>query len=270
MRTFEQILQVIVDEKTVQLPELNSTSSTAIWRVWANIVALSIYAFEQIVYSEQSKLEKLAEMQRYGSIDWYKKKAKEFQLGDPLLFDSDTGLYSYALIDPLKQIVASVAVGESDQDQELLIKVAKDDGGVLVPLDSGELLLFNSYISEIRVAGVDFQGLSLEADVIDSVATVYYDGNYTLNDIQTAINDVLNTYKNDFSFNGVVLKNDVIRLIRNVAGIDDVLFSSFTGKQGQLLPAEVVRDYNTVSGYFNYEVGMLSSWEFVPRFENSI
>lgn len=269
MRTFEEIRNQIVIKKNELLPQLNSSSATAIWWLWANIAATAIFTFEQIFYTEKAALEKETEAKRYGSINWYALQVLKFQYGDVLVFDSDTGLFAYPVIDESKMIIARAAVNEGIQDKELLIKVAKYDvNDELVPLDAPEITALNAYLNDIRVAGVDFQVLSIPGDVIDGVADIYYDANYNLNDIQTAINNALTVYRDNFSFNGTLLKNDIIDVIRDVDGVTDVYFNTLTGQTGVLPAVTITRDYNTTAGYFNYQANWITNWNFIPKHTN--
>lgn len=268
-RTFEDIRNQIAAKKNELLPQLSSTSATAIWWLWANIVATAIFTFEQIFYTEKAALEKETEAKRYGSVNWYALQVLKFQYGDVLVFDSDTGLFAYPAIDEGKMIVVRAAVNEGIEEKELLIKVAKKDtNNELVPLNASEITALNAYLNDIRVAGVDFQIFSILGDIIDGIADVFYDGNYNLNDIQTAINDALNIYRDNFSFNGTLLKNDIIDVIRDVNGVTDIHFSLLTGKSGSLNPIIITRDYNTTAGYFNYQANWITNWNFIPKHTN--
>ena len=268
MRTFDEIVQQIAQKKNEKLPEANTTSLTGVWWIWANIVALAIHTFEQIVYAEQEKLQTQTERKRYGTTDWYADQTKIFQWGDPLVFDSDTGLYYYEPVDVSKQIVKRAAVNET-VDGKLIIKVAKEDNGILAPLDPlSELPLLLNYIQQIKVAGTVIDILSLSADSIDGVASIYYDGNYAQDDIKQAIETALTGYRDHLPFNGVVLKNELIDTIRAVEGIDDVFFDTLTGQPTGDVATAIVRNYNTKAGYFNYQEDWLDHWIFIPRFEN--
>ena len=269
MRTFEQIRQEIVNKKIELLPQLSSSSATAIWWLWANITASAIFTFEQIFYTEKAALERETEAKRYGGINWYASEVLKFQYGDFLTFDSETGLVYYLVVDESKMIIKRVAVNEGVQDKELLIKVAKFNiDNELVPLDNDEIIALTAYLNKKRVAGVDFQILSLSGDIIDGVADIYYDANYSLNDVKTAINNALIAYRDNFDFNGTLLKNDIIDIIRDIPGIDDVYFQSLTGQSGLLTPTVILRYYNATAGYFNYQLNWLDNWNFIPKHLN--
>ena len=266
MRTFEEILQSIVDKKDQQLPELNSSSLAAIWYVWANITALAIYTFEQIFYKEIAALEEYARLQRYGTLPWWVPQILYFQLGDPLTYNSITGMHYYSVIDETKNIIKRASILEVG-GTELIIKVAKLDSGEFVKLTLAELSSVDSYVNEIKPAGTLATVLSVDADILDSEAEIYYDGNYLQSDIKTLINEALNTYKTNINYqnvNGKILKNELIDILRELPAINDVLFTILQAKPNGGSYTAIVREYNTNAGYFNYSTDMIDSWTYVP------
>ncbi|MBN2669994.1 MAG: hypothetical protein JXR60_12305 [Bacteroidales bacterium] len=270
MRTFDDILQEIVDKKNQQIPELTSTSQTAVWWIWANIVAAAIFTFEQIVYTEQAKLEDYSRKQRYGTLLWWPVVMLEFQLGDALEFDNTTGVHSYPVIDETKQIIKKAAIVEVG-DGQLIIKVATLDNGLLVPVTQLQSVI--NYANEIKPAGTTITVLSQNADIINGVAEVYFNGNLLEADIKTKIDEELTKYRDGINVsntNGVVLRNEIIDVIREIDGIDDVHFTTLTGQAqgGSVNP--ITREYDTVAGYFNYEPNWIDNWTFTPRFENAV
>jgi len=271
MRNFEEILQSIVDKKNQQLPMLNSTSLVAIWYIWANVVALAIYTFEQIFYKEKADLEKYAKLQRYGTLPWWVPQVLYFQLGDPLIYNSATGIHYYATIDDSKKIIKRVAVLEVG-GTEVLIKVAKIESGEFVKLNPSELNSATTYIDEIKPAGTLVTVLSIDADILDSVADVYYDGTYLLSDIKTLINDILLEFKSKINYqniNGKILKNELIDSLRESTAINDIYFSILQAKPYGGDYTDITREYSTNAGYFNYIANMVDNWNYIPVNNNS-
>ncbi|HRO75256.1 MAG TPA: hypothetical protein PLP27_03815 [Crocinitomicaceae bacterium] len=265
MRTFEEIKSEIIAEKETRLPEITSTSATAVFMIWVNIVALAIFTFEQIFEKDKKALIDLTERRRFGTVDWYASEVKKFQFGHQLVFNSTTGQFYYQIDDETARVVVQSAVDEDATSGMLTIKVARLDNGELAPLLPEQLLALKSYLEEIKVAGTNIDLFSLNADVIDITAEIFYDGNLLQSDVETAINTALLAFKQNATFNGVVLKNDLIEVIRNVNGVDDVYFSALTGKTSIGSPTAIVRHYDTLSGYFVYATDFMNSWTFTPR-----
>ena len=265
MRTFDEIKEEIVNKKEDLLPSLTNTSSTSVWNLWADLSASVISIFETIFYNEKEYLITEIENKRYGSLSWLSDKCKEFQYGDSLTFGDDGSIY-YDVIDEDKQIVKQASIIENE-DGSLLVKVAKETNGEFEPLeDLTELATFTNYIEQIKIAGTVITTLSLNGDVIDGLAQVFYDGVYTEEELKTNLTSSLEAYKNNIGFDGVIIKNDLIQIIRETDGIDDVLFSTLNVTGYGELAEELERTYTTKSGYFNYTNDWLDNWTFTPRY----
>lgn len=268
MRTFEEIKQQIIDEKeaTSELSALNSTSATAIWKLWINVVALAIFTFEEIFEKDKDTLVNLTERKRYGTLDWYMEEVKKFQFDYQLVFNSETGEFYYPVDDENARIIAQSAVLEDSQSGNLTMKLARLNNGELAPLDSAQLVAVTNYIESIKVAGTNIELLTLNPDEINITANVYYDGNLQQSTVKTSILEALNEFKDNATFNGIILRNNLIEVIRNVTGVDDVYFTALTGKTSVGTPTNIDRDYNALSGYFVYANDFMDDWTFIPRY----
>lgn len=265
MRTLNQIKAEIIAEKEKQMLELTSTSKTAIWLLWVNVVAFAIWVFEKIMYTEKAELEKTITEKRYGSIKWYIDQIKAFQYGDSLVYDSVTGVVSYEIKDLDKQIIDAVSVSETSSNG-LLIKVAKKIDGKLGALTMAEIKAIRNYVHAIKPAGVKTEVLSLAPDTIKLTATVYYNA---LNDeatVQTAIQQALDNYRDKSEFNGRVVVNDLRELIRDIEGVEDLHFSELKGGIQGAAPTDITRIYEAQAGYFNWAKDkMVNDWTFTAE-----
>lgn len=268
MRTLDDIKQQMIVEKnaTPELANLNSSSATAIWKLWINIVALAIFTFEQIFEKDKQALINITERRRFGTIDWYASEVKKYQHDHQLTFNSQTGEFYYPIDDGNARIIEQSAVTEDPQSGTLTMKLARIHNGDLAPLESSQLLGVTNYIESIKVAGTNIELLSINPDIINIVADVYYDGNITTNTLKSSITTALESFKKNTSFNGVILKNDLINTIRAVAGVDDVNFTILTGSTSVGSPISIVRNYYALSGYFVFTEDYIDNWTFIPRY----
>lgn len=265
-RTFEEIKAQMIAEKELKFPQLTTTSATGIWLLWINVVALAIFTFEQIFENDKAALIDLTERRRYGTADWYASEVKNFQYGHQLVFNSETGMFYYENDDPDTRIVAQSAVSEDSNSGILTMKVAQLVSGELTPLTSAQLVALNNYLELVKVAGTNIELFSLPADEINITAEIYYDGTLILDDVKTLIMQSLADFKNNAIFNGIVLRNDLIKAIRTVAnGVDDVYFTALTGKTSVSAPQNITRSYDTLSGYFVFAEDFMNDWTFTPR-----
>ncbi len=265
-KTLEEIRAEMIAKKDELLPEMNNPSVVAIWYLLCDLVAGVIKTFQDIFNHEKRQLEIERERQRYGKLDWLSREAKKFQYGDSLDWNKKTGQSSYSIIDESKQIIA-IATASENNNGGLVMKVAKlDAGGLLVALDANEQIAFKGYMEDIKVSGTDIGVLSQNADVVSAVGKVYFDGNYMEATIRKGIMEVLETYRLSLGTEGIILFNDVVRIIRSVPGVDDVLFDDLTVTPfGQPL-VKIERDYLLAAGYFNYADDMMDFIGFEPRY----
>jgi hypothetical protein len=224
-----------------------STSLTAIWNLIVDAVVSCIYIFECILDIFKADIEDKISKKRLGSLSWYIDKAKEFQLGDDIIFFPD-GTIGYELIDEEKQIIAFATAVEAGD--EVHIKVAKLVGEELTTLLNEELLAFKNYIEKIMIAGTSMVAISLPADLIKVEMNVYYDPIYSESDVQNYLDAALLAYKVDKQDSYFVI-NDFIEMLRATIGINDVEISLCQGIQGEIT-TDITRSYEVIAGYFNY------------------
>ena len=134
-----------------------------------------------------------------------------------------------------------------------------------MPLSVAELNSFYNYIEEVKVAGTSIDVLSQDGDVIDSIADVFYDGNYTIEQIKENINSSLTNYRLGLNTGGIILKNELIKAVIETPGVDDILFTALTVTAFGQAADNIVREHQLTAGYFNYAEEMINNWTFTPR-----
>ncbi len=90
-RSIENIQEIIYKAKENEpaLNELNSTSKSAIWRLWVYIIAFGIYTLERIFDIHTNEVDfKILQLKPH-TAHWYRNKALDYQDGFDLLPDSD-------------------------------------------------------------------------------------------------------------------------------------------------------------------------------------
>ena len=90
-RTISEIQEDIIGRvaATANLADMNSTSKTALWRLWIYIVAVSIWALENLFDQHKSEVTSLINEKAPHSLRWYANKAKDFQYGSELAYEED-------------------------------------------------------------------------------------------------------------------------------------------------------------------------------------
>jgi hypothetical protein len=246
------------------LSALNSRSKTAIWRLWAYIVAVAMWVHENLWDAFRLEVDAAAARAIPHTLLWYQGKCLAFQLGDALVITN--GVPGYATIDATKQIVKRAATIE-DNTGLITIKLAKETSGVPGPLTSTELLQFETYLNGIKEAGARTQTVSLAADKVRMAGVVFYNAIYAEATVRALVATAIDTYLATIPFNGKVNTNKLIDAIQAVVGVNDVVLNSFDYQIGLLPWAAVGREYQTFAGYAVYDATghpLASALTFTP------
>jgi hypothetical protein len=265
-RTIAQIQAQIVATKQAQpeLAGLTSTSKRAIWNLWTFVIATCIGIFEQLLDSFLTNVETQVNASAGASILWLQAKMFQFQYDAtiPQVVQLINTVPQYPVVDATKQIITACSVTSSLSNQ-VTIKVAKSNP--YVALVSAELTAAQSYINTIGAAGISYTVISLNPDKLYVQASIYYQGQYSTV-IQQNVIDAINSFLQNLSiinFNGSMKISDLEGVIRNVAGVNDVILNNVKGRDDASTFANGVdlvlnntvisRQWDTVAGYIVQE-----------------
>lgn len=238
------------NELKSKIPTL-SNSSVAEWRIWTRIFSIVIRAMQVIVNRFQNWVDQRLTFLRPGTIGWYAEIAKQFQYGDSLQIKDD-GSLGYPILNPSKQIIAAVAVTENEA-AEVVLKVARIQGGELTGLDQSQILAFSNYIDAVKFVGTKTRVVSTTADLILYNIEAFYNPAFDENTVKINIESALDLYRSSLGFDGVVYVQKLIQAIMLVPGVVTVNLISL-----EVLPAggqwqDVIIKHETQAGYFNYD-----------------
>ncbi len=232
-RSIADIQKEIITEKerTPGLEVLNSTSKTAIWRLWTYVTATSIWALENLFDIHKREVDKLLLTKKPHNLLWYKAKAEAFQFGRELKPGKD--YYDNTGIDHLEiakcRIVKHVAVVENKKNGWVRIKAAKEVNGELEALsrtDPDELGALNRYMQSIKDAGVKLIVDSLRPDRLKMHIDIYYDA--MVLDAQGGrldgasikpVNDTIKAYLRSLPFNGAFVLAALTDRLQETPGV---------------------------------------------------
>lgn len=261
-RTTNEIYATIVaaKEANADLAGLTSDSNRAIWRLWAFITASCQAIFEQLMDAYVAAIELLVSKSPAASTLWIQDKMFKFQYdaANPQIVQLIDLAPQYPVVDANKRIITACSV-TSGISNVVNVKIAKGDP--YEALTVSELSAAQSYINTIGVAGITYTCISLDADKIYIDATVYYSGQYSAI-IQDTVIAAINNYLQTLSvtnFDGSIKMSDLEGIIRNVAGVTDVVMNNVKVRddatvfalgtyliQNQTL---LQKDYNSKAGY---------------------
>lgn len=261
-RTIDTIQAEIIATKEAQpeLAGLTSTSKRSIWYLWTYVIASCIAIFEQLLDSFLTKVEKQVSQSAGASILWLQAKMFEFQYDAniPQIVQLIDTVPQYPVVDPTKRIITACSVN-SNVSNQVIIKIAKSNP--YTALTSTELSSAQGYINVIGAAGIIYNVISLNPDKLYVDADIYYQGQYA-SIIQTNMIDAINNWLQTLSttnFDGSIKMSDLEGVIRNVAGVNDVILNNVRGRDDASTFAAgidlilnntlVQRQWNTVAGY---------------------
>ena len=228
-RNIKTIYDSIIDykESRPELSDLNSTSSTAIYKMWAYVQSIAIYTLELLWDLFKVEIEEILTQRINGTKDWYAQKSLDFQYGDPLtvLGNEDNPYLGYATINDDNKIITRVAYGETTINNvvHLELKVAKGDPETLQPLDAEEILSFEKYLDRIKFAGVYINTISANPDEMDigngtdgSGIEVRHDGVRSNDDVKEDVVEAINSFLVSLPFDGIMYVEQLRNAIQSV------------------------------------------------------
>lgn len=247
-RTIEEIVNEMLTAKANEtaLSELNSTSNTAIWRLFIYIVAYSIWTLEILFDLFKIDVEKRIAESRIHTKNWYREKALGFLFGLPVIPGTDkfnTSGYTDDQLAAAKVIkqAACVKLISSNGYGILRVKVAAVDGsGELV---SVPLLQFNSLkqymLRHVVDAGTQVKITTGEGDLLKLIIDVYYDplvfsptGERLDGTAETPVLNEIRKFLKSIEFNGMLIVSDLQTQLRKVDGVKTVKIKEASSKYG--------------------------------------
>lgn len=243
--------------------EVSTSSKVAVWKMWAYITAMALYTHEVLWDKFKAEAEEIASQSIAGNLAWYAAQVRQWQYGSFLMWNHTTYRYYYLDVNTpaaaAKRIVKKVSCIEVNNASlnGVLIKVAKENAGQLVPLDTPQLDSLRKYIQRIKFAGVQTSVISLPADKIKLNLKIYYDGTLELAVFKTTVESAIKEYLKNIEFDGVLYLNELIDVIQKIPGTKE----PWVFVNGCQCRADSQVGYNTITERYEPESGY---FELVP------
>jgi len=197
--------------------------------IFFDVFAYCTLILEQIFDLHKKEVDTALYEQKSGTPRWYRNMALAFQYGFDLLVDSDKFDNIGLTVDQIdaSKIIKYCSVKESGESNRLVVKVAGESAGDLIPLTTLQIDSFNAYMEEIKYAGVKLQIVNNPADKLLLNMAIYRDvlvidenGNSILNGGKP-VEAAINAYIKNLPFDGELVLNDLIEKLRAVDGVDN-------------------------------------------------
>lgn len=164
--------------------------------------------------------------QKVTSVEYYRRKAVEYQAGDTLEFDPVNFGAKYPIIDTSKQIVKQACIVGEFPDFALRVNKIGDDGH-LTTLNETELADFKTYFAEFQPLGLSLAVESRPvAKITDPDMVVYIQSGYEANEVATQINAAFTATESILRKTNKVTTSELVDIVQSVQGVVAVGFSS--------------------------------------------
>ena len=250
-RSISQIKAQMIDEKNNQsaLSGLTSTSQTAIWNLYFFIVATAINIFEQLQDLYKSDIQTQIANAIPQTKQWLQAMVFKFQFdaNNPQILSLVDLVPLYPIVDTTKQIVTRCSVN-TEINKQVSIRVAKENPPV--KLTTAEVNALSSYVTLIGNAGVTYNVISLDPDLIEINADIYYNAQYSAI-ISDSMTNAINTFLANIDFNGAIYVGKLEDAMRGVAGVNDVKINVLNVRASFETYAQTHTLYNLSTGINN-------------------
>jgi hypothetical protein len=227
-RTIDEIqadILTAIGEDSV-LSGLNSSSTTAVYRLITRVVAGAIAVLENLFDLFKTDVATILATQKPSSLPWYQQMALNFQYGFSLpegeIYYDNTGVSEDAIAD--SKVIEKAAVVE--EGTSLVVKAVQIVGGDLTPLPSAAKDAFEAYMNEIKDAGVPITVISTEPDHIKLTLDIYYDAQVIGPDgarldgsDSTPVATAIDNYLLNLEFDGDFVKSHLVDTLQQVPGV---------------------------------------------------
>ncbi|RFM32267.1 nucleotidyltransferase [Chitinophaga silvisoli] len=274
-RTITEIQDDIISRVagTAELSTLNSSSRVAVWRLWTYIVAVSIWALENLFDLHKTEVTNLINEKAPHSLRWYANKAKDFQYGSELAYEEDYYDNSTLSDDQVaeQKIIAFSAVVE--QSKGLRLKVARIVDGDLNALTAQQLESFETYMNRIKDAGITPLVVeSLPPDNLKLELIIYYnplvlgsDGSRLDGTNPDPVGNRIRDYLKNLPFNGTLVLAYLVDALQQVDGVVIPHIVQAQAKYGTLAYSAIPVMYNPDAGYLRVQEEEDLTITFIPQ-----
>lgn len=229
-RTVDTIYADLIAKKESDsnLDALNSTSKTAIWRLWLYIVAYATNVLESLFDKHYIEVTNIITELKPHTMRWYRQKALAFQYGFDLINDTDIFDNGTATEEQIaaSKIIKYAAITEAITESRLILKIAtEDNAGKLAPITVSQENSFVPYIEEIKDAGVAISVINYLPDILRLQLKIYYDPlvltstGVSIRTGKKPVEDALNEFMKELPFNGELILNSLIDKLQKTEGV---------------------------------------------------
>lgn len=251
-RTLTEIYTVAKDcrNQYLELTEFQNSSKMSILDAFTWVTSACIWAFENILDVFKVDLAKDLQNRINGTPAYYANALLKYQSGDSLEMNEEGTAFSYPTIDETKRVVTRVSYSEHQEegfyDKQLMLKIATGEPGAYERVSDEELLAIRAYFHQIAFAGTHATIVSRKGDVLIPRVTVYHDGALSEDEVYTNIENALNNFIANVSFDGAIYTQKIIDAIQRAEHVVDVHISPLASDLQGIFIAQYDDDNNLI------------------------
>lgn len=191
--------------------------------------------------------------QKVTNIEYYRRKAVAFQIGDIISHDPvNQGAY-YANIDPNKQIIKQAYVAGAHPLFTLLVNAVGSDGH-LRKLTTDEIASFTTYFAAFQPIGLSINVTSYDvAKIQDDGISIFVRGGTDAGGVAQRINEALLAHENTLRDKNTVSLTEIVDVIQTSPEVLAVGFKDITATEVQL--DGTTRQTRPINGIFDLTNG---------------
>lgn len=275
-RTLTEIYTVAKSYRNqyLELTEFQNSSKMSVIDAFTWVTSACIWTFENILDVFKVDLAKDLQNRINGNAAYYANALLKYQSGDELEMNEEGTAFSYPTIDETKRVITRVSYSEYQEegfyDKQLMLKIATGEPGAYERVSDEELLAIRAYFNQIAFAGTHATIVSRKGDVLVPRVTVYYDGATSEEEVYKNIEDALNDFIANVSFDGVIYTQKIIDAIQRAEHVVDVHISTIASDLQGIFIAQYDDDNNLIPVQYG-DGGEVLSYEhkvdrcFVPN-----
>jgi len=275
-RTLTEIYTVAKNYRNqyLELTEFQNSSKMSVIDAFTWVTSACIWTFENILDVFKVDLAKDLQNRINGNAAYYANALLKYQSGDELEMNEEGTAFSYPTIDETKRVITRVSYSEYQEagfyDKQLMLKIATGEPGAYERVSDEELLAIRAYFNQIAFAGTHATIVSRKGDVLVPRVTVYYDGAISEEEVYKNIEDALNDFIANVSFDGVIYTQKIIDAIQRAEHVVDVHISTIASDLQGIFIAQYDDDNNRIPVQYG-DGGEVLSYEhkvdrcFVPN-----
>ena len=252
----------------LELTEFSNGSKMSVLDAFTWVTAACIWAHENIM--DVFKVDLASDLMNRinGTPGYYANALLKYQSGDDLIVSEDGTGFGYATVDETKRVVTKVSYSEVAEenfnDKMLLLKIATGEAGSYSRIEDDELLKIRAYLSSILFAGQHALVVSRNGDILVPKVTVYYDGAVEESEVYQNIEDALNDFIANISFDGSVYSQKIVDAIQGAEHVTDVQIDSEATDEQGIFIAQYDDDNNIIVDDKGTKLQKVSRY-FVPN-----